>query len=256
MASAIATQKDIREVLTLGVLRANQYPGRGIVIGLSDSGNEMIQVYWIMGRSKNSQNRIFSAENGRVFTEAADPAEMKDPSLIIYNAMEETPRTFIVSNGVQTDTIKRCVLGTNPFYGFVDGMWKHIYEPDSPNYTPRIAGICYYQGGKWFAMMGSTRKSLRSMSCEYHFHDYSPPLEKGVGFCLTTYSGDSRDGKPLPAFRGEPFSVPISGSIEDIASNFWNVLYEPNRVSLVVKSINMLSRESEVRIINRFQKVH
>lgn len=243
--------KNAGDTLNLETISGNLYPDRGIVIGLDDDGENLIQIYFVKGRSEGSRNRVFSKEKGRVFTEAADPKKMKDPSLIIYNAMNETGRTFIVSNGVQTDTIKKCVAESAE-RGFQLALYEHRYEPDPPICTSRIAGMCSYWGGRWSIKMASIRKSPLNDSCEYHLFDYPGPFEKGVGLYISTYSGD---GNPPPAFRGEPLLVPLCGDIEDIANDFWIALDGPNRVALAVKSINLSFMKSEITIKNQYQKV-
>jgi len=244
-----------KSALSLEVLKENPYPGRGIVIGLNESGDKLIQIYFLTGRHANSRNRVLTPEGGRVFTEPADPSKVEDPSLIIYNAMDELnligpSPLFWVTNGVQTDTIMKCV-SQSLRHGFEEALWTHRYEPD-PSSTPRIAGICSHLDDKWSIEMASIRKSPWNDSCEHHFHHYPGPHEQGVGVCLTTYSGN---GDPLPAYRGEPFPVPIVGGIEEIASNFWSALCEEHRIALAVKAIDVTSRTSEVKIIKRYQKV-
>ena len=252
MNSEIATKQE--KVRNLELIRNNPYTGRGIAIGLDDSGKHIIQVYWITGRSENSRNRVMMHDSrGRVFTEPAYPAGIKDPSLIIYNAMGELRKVssdfFIVSNGAQTDSILKGLIHSDD-NGFRFGVCSHEYEPDNPHFTPRISGIVSFPSERAIAVveMASVRKAEWWLSSEYHFHEYPDLFVRGAGYCLTTYSGD---GDPLQAFRGEPFPVPIVGDAEKIAHYFWDALYEPNRVSLAVKSIDVDSRESTVTIINR-----
>ncbi len=231
-------------------LSRNSYPGRGIVIGLDETGKYFVQVYWIMGRKENSRNRFFGydSKTGRVFTEAADPAKMKDPSLVIYDAMLEKDGTFAVSNGDQT----RSFLGRT----FQGGLDDWAYEPDVPNFTPRISAACYLEsnrtGSKAIAEIGITRKSAWGTSSDRHIYSFEE-LGEGIGLCVTTYTGD---GNPLPAFHGEPYPVFLRGSIEDIANNFWiSVLDMENRVALAVKLIDRQSGRSTVQIINKYEKV-
>lgn len=228
-------------------LKSNPYPGRGIVVGLNESGTKLVQVYWITGRSENSRNRVFGYKNGRLFTEPADSSKMKDPSLIIYNAMDERGHCYVVSNGDQTDTIIR---GTYTGHKFYHALCAHQFEPDAPHYTPRIAAVSY-TSGKPRMEMAILKKSPRSGGCERIFYCFDE-LEKGYGFCLTTYSGD---GHPLPSFAGDPLLLPLVGDAEAIAETFWGALYEPNRIALAVKSIDVVSGKSSIIVRNRFVKV-
>lgn len=234
----------------------NPYPGRGIVAGVDETGKNLVQVYWIMGRSENSRNRVFKqGENGRVYTEAADPAKIKDGSLIFYDAMLETSRNgkplAAVSNGVQTEA----VMG-GP--SFMDALLSYRYEPDKPNYTPRITGCSYWLGRlrtddvtlESRVLLSSIRKSQGSLACERHFHSYEnvPP---GIGYCLTTYRGD---GDPLPPYDGEPYALMLRGSIEDIAHTYERALNADNFVSLVAKFIPRKGA-SHVVILNKYRQL-
>lgn len=233
-------------------LQANIYPGRGLIVGTDESGQYAIQVYWIMGRSSNSQNRVFSKKGGKLFTEAADPAKVEDPSLIIYNAMDEFGDVFIVSNGDQTDTvITRCKIGG--LNGFKKALSGCQYEPDAPNFTPRITAECRISGGTYSAELGLLKKTelMAGKQCLRFFYEYQEILP-GVGFCLTTYAGD---GNPLPSFVGEPIALPLIGSAEEILDTYWEVLYHEYRVSLAVKRINLRTGESEILIRNQYKKI-
>ena len=239
----------------LELLRQNSYPGRGIVIGVSDQGLA-IQVYWIGGRSENSQNRVFSyeSETGRVFTEAADPTKVKDPSLIIYNAMLERDGNhgngmFAVSNGHQTDTI---VAEDPTSRGFKKAMDAWQYEPDRPNFTPRISGYSEIGEGSIYSVLASLQKKEESDDCRRHLWDIFP--SRGLGHCITTYAGDAPDNEPLPSFRGPPYYVPLLGGIKNIAELYWTTLNKNTRVALAVKGIDLKTKKSEVFIVNRFMK--
>jgi IMP cyclohydrolase len=205
-------------------------------------------ISWIMGRSENSRNRVYSHDGkGRVFTEAADPSKMTDPSLIIYNAMVEVNGTFVVSNGVQTDLVHSI---TNEIgWSMLEHGYK--YEPDAPNFTPRITGL--YNRFKDLVEMSIHRKSPFSDAVIASSFFY-PDLEPGFGRCLTTYSGD---GDPLPPFEGEPFLViiPPDLSLEHLAECYRHSLSTENFVALAVKEIEPQTGVSEVFIINRFEKV-
>ena len=235
-------------------LRLSPYPGRGIVVGLDQTGKSMVQIYWIMGRSENSRNRIFGCDGGRVFTEAADPTKVKDPSLIIYNAMDERPDVFVVSNGSQTDAMLRGILGMEIFSRAVRSFQ---YEPDAPNFTPRITAVSVFElrSSNFFVGISVLRKSRWGDSCD-RSRDTFENIGHGFGLCVTTYSGENvAEGDPLPWFRGEPYLVPLEGDAAQIAQTFWNVLDESNRVSLVVKEINVVTKQSSVKIINKYEKI-
>lgn len=230
-------------------LRGNVYPGRGIIVGLDETGEYLVQVYWIMGRSENSRNRIFSCEGGRVFTEAADPSRVKDPSLIIYNAMVDYGGDHIVSNGDQTDTIVSIVgLGRS----FCEALSSRQYEPDSPNFTPRISAISCWSAVEEAptASMSILRKSAWGDKCDRHLYEIND-IGKGFGYCITTYSGD---GDPLPAFRGEPYLLPLYGDADVLANNFWEALNTDNKVSLAVKFILKDGSPSHTVIKNKYKK--
>ncbi len=232
-------------------LSQNPYPGRGIVAGLDETGQYLVQVYWIMGRSENSRNRVFKAdgETGRLFTEAADPAKVKDPSLIIYNAMRErgdwyNTLDFVVSNGDQTDTVTNSV---GPLYlsRVLDGR---MYEPDEPNFTQRITAVHSLWKEKPQLQMSILRRSMFGAARDRieFVYDYLYP---GFGHCITTYVGD---GNPLPPFRGDPLVMPLTGGREDIARTYWDSLNEANRVSLAVKWIEIGNGRSDIHIINKY----
>ncbi len=231
-------------------LRKNSYPGRGIIIGMDQAGTSMIQVYWIMGRSSNSQNRRFCSDGGRVFTDPVDPATIQDMNLVIYNAMRENTLDYVVSNGDQTDDIASS-LNLDATASLADIAERHDHEPDAPNYTSRISGICSRLTLPAF-QLSIIRKSDSSEGSDRQLFQYEG-MPLGFGRCITTYSGD---GNPLPPFRGEPLLVPLSGSHEDIIQAYWNALNPEFRVSLAVKSISLLKDgSSKLRIINRFPEV-
>jgi len=228
----------------LETLRSNPYPGRGIVIGTSDTGGNMVQIYWIMGRSENSQNRVFGKDGGRLFTEAADASRVKDPSLIIYNAMGENGFQYVVSNGHQTDPVAQMIT-QHPLSSILSA-WK--YEPDDPNWTPRITGVCSLTKMPSLELAILRRTSWDT--CERFYYQYTEVVP-GFGRGITTYSGD---GKPLPAFEGEPKLMPLVGDAQQILRTYWGALNPENRVSLAVKLITCRTGKSTIYIINRFQK--
>lgn len=244
----------------LYALKCNGYPGRGLVMGLNEEGTDFIQVYWVMGRSENSRNRVLAADGKRVFTEPADASKVSDPSLIIYNAMNETQSgrclCCVVSNGAQTDALVQGIgLGIHTAT-VLDG-WK--YEPDKPNYTPRITGVVGLSAvcSRMTISILRTAFTGEEIACERASYSYGVDgLPKGIGFCVTTYEHDAADGKPLPSFEGGPYVVPLAGGIEEIAQSFWDpeAGYFSNLVAIAVKRIDLDSFESEIFIRNKLVK--
>lgn len=230
-------------------LSQNPYPGRGIVVGLDETAQYMIQVYWIMGRSENSRNRVFKADSaGRLYTEAADPSKVKAPSLIIYNAMLEKGPYYVVSNGDQTDTV---IDGFDhePFSLELALGGRH-YEPDAPNFTQRITAVSQLaEGGGQILAMSILRKSRFGDRCNRI--TYELDSGSGFGFCITTYSGD---GDPLPPFCGDPLVMPLVGGMEKIAQAYWDALNEANRVSLAVKWVDVENGHSRIYVINKYKQ--
>ena len=229
-------------------LAGNPYPGRGLVLGLDESGARLIQAYWIMGRSPNSRNRVFETDGKRVWTEAADPAQCADPSLIIYNAMRELTGLFVVTNGDQTDTICQTLLAGGTFE---QALATRAYEPDAPNYTPRISGIFDLRLGRPVARLCVLRRSAFGDATDrllWHYEAFG----RGVGHCITTYMGD---GKPLPPFEGEPFALPLAGDLATLAETLWASLDEANRIALAVKAIDPATLASELVVRNKYEKM-
>lgn len=228
-------------------LADNPYPGRGVVLGLDETGERLVQVYWIMGRSENSRNRIFAHDDTRVWTEAADPAKCKDPSLIIYNALDELNGVYVVTNGNQTDTICQSIVHGGTFEG---ALATRDYEPDAPNFTPRISGMFDLRSGLAVGKMSVLRHSAVGDATDracWTFESWG----EGLGFCITTYMGD---GKPLPPFVGDPYLLPLAGDTAAIAQSVWDNLDADNRVSLCAKTIDPKSLTSEVAVINKYEK--
>ena len=221
----------------------NVYPGRGIVLGRNHE-NSWIVIYWIMARSANSRNRIFTHENGILRTEAADSSMVEDPSLIIYNVMRDLGDCIVVSNGKHTDTICKGLEDGKSFYTVLHSE-KH--EPDAPNYTPRISGIIQRKEGAMSLSIISKSdfSDEQSEHCFYRCTDIFP----GYGYCLTTYLGD---GNPLPSFKGEPLLLPLQGNAEKIADFYWQELNQDNRISLAVRELSQTG-EDQIKIINRDQ---
>lgn len=216
----------------------------------------MVQVYWIMGRSENSRNRIFKIDGNDVATQAADPSKLQDPSLVIYYPVRVSGSAHIVTNGDQTDTIRQFVergAAQNIPSGlsFQAALETRCYEPDPPNFTPRISGLIDFHD-KIAAYRLSILKANRQIDglSLRNFFVYEQAIA-AYGHCITTYQGD---GNPLPTFAGEPFVVPLQNKIEDALDFWWNLLNPENRISLMVKFIDPLTGKAELRIINKYQQ--
>jgi len=226
-------------------LKANSYPGRGIIVGLSENGQYLVQVYFVMGRSVNSQNRVFIIGDERTLeTAPADPAKVKDPRLIIYTAMAETANKYAVSNGAQTyDALS--VLGLE------HAMQNWQYEPD-PSSTPRISAVVSPQEGpEQLAEISILKKSPTSDECDRLFYKL-PLTTPGLGYCITTYSGD---GEPLPAFKGNPYLLPLEGSINKVRKTIWESLTPENKVCLAVKFIALNNKEVLLKTVNKYNVI-
>jgi len=226
-------------------LGSNPYPGRGIIFGKSPDGRKAVIAYFIMGRSENSRNRVFVRNNGGIKTEAYDPKKLKDPSLIIYSPVRIYENITIVTNGDQTDTIYEFLKSGS---SFEDALRTRSFEPDAPNFTPRISGMLSVHGNS-FSYKLSILKSNRGNEnqCLRFFYEYENPIS-GEGHIIHTYEGD---GDPLPSFTGEPRCVSIDNEIEVFARNLWLSLNEENRVSLFVRYIDLLTGIADTRIVNK-----
>ena len=221
----------------------NAYPGRGIVLGRNHESSWIV-IYWIMGRSSNSRNRIFTHENGILRTEAADSSMVEDSSLIIYNSMRDLDDYIVVSNGKHSDTICKGLEDGKSFYTAFNSE-KH--EPDPPNYTPRISGIIQREEGAM--VLSIISKSIFSVEqSEHRFCRYTD-INPGYGYCLTTYMSD---GNPLLSFKGDPLLLPLQGNAEQIAKYYWQGLNQDNRISLAVRELTQTG-EDRLRITNRNQ---
>ena len=226
-------------------LKSNAYPGRGIVIGRSANGKYAVTAYFIMGRSANSRNRVFVTEGEGIRTQAFDPSKLEDPSLIIYAPVRVLGNKTIVTNGDQTDTIYE---GMDKQLTFEQSLRSREFEPDGPNYTPRISGIMHIENGKYnYAMSILKSANGNPDSCQRYTFSYSNPIA-GEGRFIHTYMGD---GDPLPSFEGEPKLVGISGSIDEFTEMLWNNLNEDNKVSLFVRFVDLEDNSTETRIINK-----
>ena len=227
------------------LLKTNAYPGRGIVIGRSEDGKKAVTAYFIMGRSVNSRNRVFTETEDGIKTEAFDPSKLSDPHLIIYSPVRVLGNKTIVTNGDQTDTIYELM---DRQYTFEQSLRGREFEDDAPNYTPRISGIMRVENGTYnFAMSILKSADGNPESCERHTFTYTNPLP-GTGRFIHTYMGD---GNPLPSFEGEPEKITISGDIDSFTKNVWESLNEENKVSLFVRFINIADGTYETRIVNK-----
>ena len=207
-------------------LKGNAYPGRGIVIGRSKDGTKAVAGYFIMGRSQNSRNRVFVEEGEGIRTQAFDESKLTDPSLIIYAPVRVLGNKTIVTNGDQTDTIYE---GMDRQMTFEQSLRSREFEPDGPNYTPRISGIMHIENGKYnYAMSILKSNNGNPDACNRYTFAYENPVA-GEGHFIHTYKCD---GNPLPSFEGEPTWVRISGDIDTFTEMIWNNLNEDNKVSL------------------------
>lgn len=226
-------------------LQSNSYPGRGIIIGRSADGTKAVTAYFIMGRSENSRNRVF-VENGEgIRTQAFDPSKLTDPSLIIYAPVRVLGNKTIVTNGDQTDTIYE---GMDKQLTFEQSLRSRTFEPDGPNYTPRISGIMHIENGTYnYAMSILKSNNGNPESCNRFTYTYENPIA-GEGRFIHTYM---HDGNPLPSFEGEPKLVAIEEDIDDFTNTLWNSLNDDNKVSLFVRYIDIATGEYETRIVNK-----
>ncbi|MEG1651318.1 MAG: IMP cyclohydrolase [Oscillospiraceae bacterium] len=231
------------------LLSANTYPGRGIIVGLSDDGKSAVLGYCIMGRSTNSRNRVFTPANGGIITEAADPAKLIDPSLIIYSPVRVLDNITIVTNGDQTDTIYDLLTKGE---SFENALRTRDFEPDPPNFTPRISSIVKVQDGKLSYKLSILKSdSGNGSACVRFFYDYDFPIASEGRF-ISTYMCD---GNPIPSFEGEPKRVSIVGDIDSFTNMLWSSLNEDNKVSLFVRYIDIASGVTTDRIINKYNKI-
>lgn len=226
-------------------LKKNSYPGRGIVIGRSENGKKAVVAYFIMGRSENSRNRVFVEDGEGIRTQAFDPAKLTDPSLVIYAPVRVLGNKTIVTNGDQTDTIYE---GMDKQLTFEQTLRTREFEPDGPNYTPRISGILHIENGTYNYAMSILKSNNGSpRACSRFTFAYENP-EAGEGHFIHTYIGD---GNPLPSFEGEPKLVGIADSIEEFTDTLWTSLNEENKVSLFVRYIDIAGGTYETRIVNK-----
>ncbi len=226
-------------------ISSTTYPGRGILFGKTPDGKNTAIAYFIMGRSENSRNRIFVEEGQGIRTQAFDPSKLTDPSLIIYAPVRVLGNKTIVTNGDQTDTIYE---GMDKQLTFEQSLRSRTFEPDGPNYTPRISGIMHIENGSYNYAMSILKSNDGNPASTHRFtFAYENPAS-GEGHFIHTYKND---GNPLPSFEGEPKLVEINGSIDEFTDMIWKNLNEDNKVSLYVRFIDVATGEYETRIVNK-----
>lgn len=238
----IYKKKSIEETLS-----KKTYPGRGIIVGLSPNGRYAISAYFIMGRSANSRNRVFDLEEDGLYTQAADPKKLEDPSLIIYRALAQEGKQLVVTNGDQTETILEGLKA--------DGDWEktlgeRTFEPDGPNFTPRISAVMTLDPDHFHYDL-SILKSVDEKGSDKVFYLFHYPAVPGLGHFISTYVDD---GDPLPSFQGEPDRVDLADDYQDLAKRIWQALDEDNRISLYVRYTDLETGEVQDQVINKYRK--
>lgn len=239
----------VYEVKNLGAMvRDNTYPGRGICIGKSKDGRSIAVAYFIMGRSANSRNRVFVEDGDTVTIYPADSTKVEDPSLIIYHPIRKIGDNLIVTNGDQTDTIYDFLKDGNTFE---EALETREFEPDGPNWTPRISGMVVLDDSDSYKM--SILKAEDGDGTDCARYTYSYKLQKGLGHFISTYQ---HDGNPIPTFCGEPHRVEIPNSAEEFAEEIWNALNEDNKIALYVRYIDVTDGTVTNKLINKYTKVN
>lgn len=225
------------------LIKDNSYVGRGIVIGTTEDSTKAAAAYFIMGRSENSRNRVFTENDGEIKTEPFDISKVEDPSLIIYNAVRKLGDSLIVTNGDQTDTIYDLMSAGK---SFKESLETREFEPDAPNLTPRISGILNFKNGFSYEM--SILKSIDEQGTDCCRYTFSYPSKAGLGHFIHTYVCD---GNPIPTFQGEPERVIIPDSIDEFTDTLWNNLNADNKISLYVRYTDLKTGEFEQKLINK-----
>ncbi|MBE6746659.1 MAG: inosine monophosphate cyclohydrolase [Ruminococcaceae bacterium] len=226
------------------LLADNTYPGRGIVIGKTPDGKNAAIAYFIMGRSENSRNRIFEKKDGALITKAFDESKVEDPSLIIYNAVRSFENKLIVTNGDQTDTVYDFVKEGK---GFAEALNTREFEPDAPNFTPRISGMLKFENGDFTYRMSILKSAdAEGSACNRYYYSY--PSLCGLGHFIHTYV---TDGNPIPTFQGEPERVQMNNDIDAFTAEIWENLNENNKISLYVLYTDLETGAQTERIINK-----
>ena len=226
------------------LIRDNSYVGRGIVIGKSSDGKKAVTAYFIMGRSENSRNRVFIEQGDEVIIHPFDASKVEDPSLIIYAPVRQTGNKLIVTNGDQTDTIYDFIESGKTFE---QALETREFEPDKPNFTPRISGMLTFDGGDFTYKM-SILKSADENGSACNRYTFSYPALNGLGHFIHTYN---HDGNPIPTFTGEPERVKIPDDIDEFTNTLWSNLNEQNKISLYVRYVDLESGKYEARMINK-----
>ena len=226
------------------LIEGNTYPGRGIIIGKTPDGKNAVIAYFIMGRSVNSRNRVFEQIDGGIITKAFDVSKLEDPSLIIYSPVRTLENKIIVTNGDQTDTIYDFVKDGK---SFEDALRTREFEPDAPNFTPRISGMLTFENGDFTYKMSILKSAdAKGGACSRYFYEY--PALPGIGHFIHTYNCD---GDPIPSFTGEPERVCLQNDIDDFSDSLWAALNADNRISLYVRFTDLKAGSEETRIINK-----
>ena len=225
------------------LLKDNTYLGRGIIVGKSEDGKYAVCAYFIMGRSANSRNRIFTKKDGAVYTEPYDASKVEDPSLIIYSAVKKCNNTLIVTNGDQTDTIYNSLKAGKCMR---HALRTREFEPDGPNFTPRISACLNFDGGYSYEMSILKSADEKGSACNRYFYEYE--ALDGVGHFIHTYVCD---GNPIPTFQGEPERVKIPSDIDALTDEIWNSLNEQNKISLYVRYTSLVDGSETDRLINK-----
>ena len=226
------------------LIKGNTYVGRGIVLGLTEDGTKAVSAYFIMGRSANSRNRVFTVKNGELFTEPYDASKVEDPSLIIYAAVRRYGDRLIVTNGNQTDTIYEGLAAGKTFSGALE---SRCFEPDAPNFTPRISGMLTLDAEQPRYEM-SILKSIDAEGSDCARYTFAYPAKPGLGHFLHTYVCD---GSPIPTFQGEPERVRLGNDIDAFARELWENLDGDNKISLYVRFTDLNTKEVSERLINK-----
>ena len=227
-------------------LGKNEYPGRGILIGKSEDGNAAVIAYFIMGRNENSRNRIFEEDGEGIRTKAFDESKLTDPSLIIYAPVRVLGTTTVVTNGDQTDTVYNYLKSGRTFE---EALRSRTFEPDGPNFTPRISGEVIVEGGMSYKLSILKSDCGREEAVLRYFYEYDEPIS-GEGRIIHTYQCN---GNPIPSFEGEPVRVKLAGDIDTFTETVWNALNEDNKVSLFTRYIDLKTGACETRIVNKNQ---
>lgn len=234
---------EIRKIET--ELKGNEYPGRGIILGKSPNGKHAVAAYFIMGRSENSRNRVFVTAGEGIRTKAYDESKLTDPSLIIYAPVRVMGNKTIVTNGDQTDTIYE---GMDVQQTFEQSLRCRTFEPDEPNYTPRISGIIHAAGGQFNYALSILKSNGGNPDSTQRFTFAFENPKAGEGHFIHTYKSD---GNPLPSFEGEPKKIEMENDISKFTDTLWNSLNENNKVSLFVRYIDIETGKYETKIVNK-----